>query len=82
MGVASGLAAGNAADFVTLKPDHPALHGRKGDQLLDNWIFAARHGCIDPVSKRGQKWVSGGQHRNSADITARYLKVVDRIMTT
>ena len=80
MGVASGLAAGNAADFVTLKPDHPALHGRKGDQLLDNWIFAARHGCIDSVWKRGQKWVSDGQHRNSADITARYLKVVDRIM--
>ncbi len=80
MGIAPGLAVGNAADFVTLKQDHPALHGRRGDQLLDNWIFAARHGCIDTVWKRGQKWVSAGQHRNSADITTRYLKVVDRIM--
>ena len=80
MGITPGLAVGNAADFVTLKASHPALHGRKEDQLLDNWIFAARHGCIDTVWKRGQKWVSQGQHRSSANITARYLKVVDRIM--
>ena len=82
MGIAPGLAVGHAADFVTLNATRPALHGRKGDQLLDNWIFAARHGCIDTVWKRGQKWVSDGQHRNSANITARYLRVVDRIMAT
>jgi formimidoylglutamate deiminase len=80
MGIAPGLAVGHAADFVTLNAAHPALYGRKDDQLLDSWIFAARHGCVDTVWKRGQKWVSGGQHRNSADITGRYLKVVDRIM--
>jgi formiminoglutamate deiminase len=80
MGITPGLAVGHAADFVTLNAAHPALHGRKGDQLLDNWIFAARHGCIDTVWKRGQKWVSHGQHRNSAAITVRYLKVIDRIL--
>ena len=81
MGIAPGLAVGHAADFVTLNAAHPALHGRKGDQLLDNWIFAARNSCIDTVWKRGQKLVSGGHHRNSADVTTRYLKVVDRIMS-
>jgi formimidoylglutamate deiminase len=80
MGIAPGLAVGHAADFVTLNAAHPALHGRKGDQLLDNWIFAARNSCIDTVWKRGQKLVSDGQHRNGADVTTRYLKVVDRIM--
>jgi formimidoylglutamate deiminase len=80
MGIVPGLAVGHPADFVTLDAAHPALHGRTGDQLLDNWIFAARHGCIDTVWKRGQKLVAGGHHRNSADITARYLKTVDRIM--
>jgi formimidoylglutamate deiminase len=80
MGIAPGLAVGHAADFVTLNATHPALHGRKGDQLLDNWIFAARYGCIDTVWKRGQKLVSDGQHRKSGEITARYLRVVDRIM--
>jgi formimidoylglutamate deiminase len=80
MGISPGLAVGHAADFVTLNPAHPALHGRKGDQLLDNWIFAARNSCIDTVWKRGRKVVSGGQHFDSAAVTARYLKVVDRIM--
>ncbi len=80
VGIAPGLAVGHAADFVTLNVAHPALHGRNGDQLLDNWIFAARNSCIDTVWKRGRKVVSGGRHLNNADITARYLSVVSRIM--
>jgi formiminoglutamate deiminase len=81
MGIAPRLAVGHVADFVTLTANHPALHGRKGDQLLDNWIFAARHGCIETVWKRGQKLVSDGKHICGVDITARYLKTVDRIMS-
>lgn len=80
MGIAPGLAVGHPADFVTLNPAHPALHGRKGDQLIDNWIFAARGSCIDTVCKRGRKVVSGGQHVDGAGVTTRYLKVLDRIM--
>ena len=79
MGIKPGLAVGHAADFVTLNNTHPALHGRKGDLLLDTWIFAARNTCIDTVWKRGRKLVSGGRHKDCAHVTARYLKVVDRI---
>lgn len=80
MGIKPGLAVGHAADFVTLNAAHPSLHGRTGDQLLDSWVFAARNGCIDTVWKRGRKLVSGGRHVRSVDVTARYLKVIDRIM--
>ncbi len=80
MGIKHGLAVGHPADFVTLDASHPALHGRMGDQLLDNWIFAARNTCIDTVWKRGKKLVSAGRHMDGARVTARYLKVVDRIM--
>ncbi len=80
MGIVPGLAVGHPADFVTLNPDNSALHGRSDDQLLDSWIFAARNPCIDTVWKRGQKLVSGGRHKDSAGVTACYLKVVDRIM--
>jgi formiminoglutamate deiminase len=80
MGITQGLAAGNAADFLTLNADHPALHGRKGDQLLDNWVFAARGSCIDTVYKRGIQVVSNGRHRHAEAITARYLKVIERII--
>ena len=79
MGIEPGLAVGHAADFVTLNAAHPALHGRNGDKLLDAWIFAARNTCIDTVWKRGRKLVSGGRHMDCAQVTARYLKVVDRI---
>jgi formimidoylglutamate deiminase len=80
MGIAPGLAAGNQADFVTLDPDHPALHGRSDDRLLDTWIFAARTSCIDTVWKRGRKLVSGGQHIARPGVTKRYLRVLDRIL--
>jgi formimidoylglutamate deiminase len=80
MGIAPGLAVGHPADFVTLNADHPALHGRKGDQLLDNWVFAARNSCIDTVWKRGKRLVSGGRHKDCDGLTRRYLKVVERIM--
>ena len=80
MGIAPGLAVGHAADFVTLNPAHTALHGRSGDQLLDSWIFAARNTCIDTVWKRGRKLVSNGRHLDSANVTARYMMVLDRIM--
>ena len=80
MGVAPGLAVGHPADFVTLNAAHPGFHGRKGDALLDSWIFAARGDCIDTVWKRGQQVVAGGQHKDGQAVTARYLKVVDRIM--
>jgi cytosine/adenosine deaminase-related metal-dependent hydrolase len=80
MGIAPGLAVGHAANFVTLDAAHPALHSRHGDQWLDNWIFAARTGCIDTVWTRGQKQVADGKHKRSAEITTRYLQVVDRIM--
>lgn len=80
MGIDEGFCVGHAADFVTLNASHRALHGRSGDQLLDNWIFAARTGCVDAVWKRGKKVVSEGTHIDSMAITARYLKVVDRIL--
>ncbi|HVR90313.1 MAG TPA: formimidoylglutamate deiminase [Novosphingobium sp.] len=80
IGIAPGLAVGHAADFVTFNAEHSALHGRKGDQLLDNWIFAARDRCVDTVWKRGRRLVSGGLHNDAGPITARYLQVVDRIL--
>lgn len=80
MDIAPGLAVGHAADFVTLAPTHPALHGRSGDSLLDGWVFAARNSCVDAVWKGGRQVVADGKHRDSAALTARYLAVIDRIM--
>jgi cytosine/adenosine deaminase-related metal-dependent hydrolase len=59
LGAAAGIAAGQAADFVSVK----ARHGLDlaGDALLDGWIFAngAEVGC---VWVNGRKQVEGGRH--------------------
>ena len=59
LGAESGIAAGNTADFVSVK----ARHGidLDGDALLDGWIFA--NGAeVDCVWVHGRKQVEGGRH--------------------
>jgi formiminoglutamate deiminase len=80
LGVAPGLAVGNAADIVTLSAEHPQLQGGQGDRPLDHWVFAARNNCVDAVWRYGRKMVSGGRHRDTAPITAGYRKVLARIL--
>jgi formiminoglutamate deiminase len=58
-----GLSPGARADIVTLDATHPSLAGRRGDALIDGWIFAAGGGAIDCVWAGGNKVVEGGQHR-------------------
>ena len=82
LGVRQGIAVGTAAEIVTLQSDHPALQGRRGDQLLDAWVFASRTGCIDSVWRAGQRLVSGGRHRDAESITRRYLAVVARLLAS
>ena len=80
VGAAMGLAEGNAADFVTLDPAHPALTGAKADQWLDQWIFAAARGAVDGVWRRGQQVVSGGRHVARAAIAANYRSTIARLL--
>lgn len=80
LGTTQGLAVGMTADIVTLDADHPVLHGRQGDLLLDSWIFAARTGCIDSVWRGGRKLVSGGLHKNRDAVGQRYRAALDRIL--
>lgn len=71
LGVASGIAAGGAADIVSLNRDDPAFAGRAGDALIDSWVFASRR-PVDCVWRGGVKWVEGGRHRHRERLEARY----------
>ncbi len=69
LGVEAGIAAGNAADFVSVK----ARHGLDlaGDALLDGWIFA--NGAeVDCVWVNGRKQVEGGRHAAREKIGRRF----------
>jgi formiminoglutamate deiminase len=70
-----GLAAGTPADFVSLDPSHPSLTGKKGDAILDAWIFA--NGTrVDCVWVRGKKLVEGGRHLAKDAIAKRFRKAM------
>ncbi len=80
LGRSTGIAAGQPADLVTLDADHAALCGKRGDQLLDAWVFAARSSCIDTVWRAGRRLVTGGRHVHAESVTSRYRQVVERVL--
>jgi formimidoylglutamate deiminase len=73
-----GLRAGASADFFSLASDDPALAGRRGDAILDSWIFAGAG--IDGVWRRGKKLVSAGRHCAYESVVARYSEVLRRLL--
>ena len=79
LGVEAGIAPGRSADIVSLDARDPALVGRKGDALLDSWIFASRN-AIDCVWRRGGKVVEAGRHVHADAIRQRYAATLTRLL--
>ena len=76
----AGLAEGGPADVVTLRADHPSLVGRRGDAILDGWIFGARSDVVDRVWRRGRLTVEGGRHVGADAIVGRYNSTLVRLL--
>jgi formiminoglutamate deiminase len=75
---AHGLKQGAPADIVSLDCDDPLLTGRKGDAILDSWIFGgARPDC---VWRHGRKIVEKGRHRARKTIANRYKATILRLL--
>ncbi len=77
---ASGLSPGAALDLVSLAAAHPSLAARRGDALLDGWIFAGRGGAVDGVWRRGRKVVENGRHVQRPAILRRYRDRLNRLL--
>lgn len=75
-----GLVAGAPADLVALDTKNPSLASRRGDALIDGWLFAAREGAVDCVWRHGRKVVSEGAHVRRDQITARYRAALAKLM--
>ena len=75
LGVETGLAVGQAADFVSLRQRH---FNAPVDQLLDRWIFAGGVD-VDCVWVAGQKRVEGGQHVARAAIGKRFSSSMQQL---
>ncbi|CAN7347398.1 formimidoylglutamate deiminase [Pararhizobium sp. LjRoot255] len=72
----SGIAAGNPADFVSLRvPDGDLAD----DAALDSWLFA--NGTKpDSVWVAGRKQVEGGRHHRRDEISARFRTVMRELL--
>jgi cytosine/adenosine deaminase-related metal-dependent hydrolase len=75
-----GLAAGEAADIVSLDGAHPGLAARSGDALLDAFVFGAGTSAIDGVWRDGVKVVSAGVHHHRDEIATAYRKTLARLL--
>ncbi|VIO71958.1 8-oxoguanine deaminase [Bradyrhizobium ivorense] len=75
-----GLVPGARADIVTLDTAHPSLAGRRGDAVIDGWIFAAGGSAIDCVWAGGDKVVAAGQHRLRAKAREQFNASVRRLV--
>ncbi|WP_454624888.1 formimidoylglutamate deiminase [Bradyrhizobium cenepequi] len=76
----TGLEQGARADIVTLDITHPSLAGRRGDAILDGWIFATGGSAIDCVWTGGNKAVEGGRHRLRQRARAQFNATVRRLL--
>jgi formimidoylglutamate deiminase len=80
LGAVSGLAVGAAADIVALDAEHPSLAFRRGDAILDSWIFACAESPVDAVWRRGRQVVAEGRHVERPALERRYREVVGRLL--
>lgn len=77
---AVGIERGARADIVTLDTAHPSLAGRRGDAVLDGWIFATNAGAIDCVWAGGTKVVESGRHRFCEKVRDQFSATVRRLL--
>jgi formiminoglutamate deiminase len=77
---ASGFAVGASADIVSLMQEHPALVGRRGDRLLDSWLFTAGSAAVDCVWVRGRRVATSGRHHARDAIAERYRRSIRAIL--
>jgi formimidoylglutamate deiminase len=76
---AGGLAVGTSCDVLSLDAAHAALLERRGDEILDSWIFAGGRSVIDCVWRAGVKVVSNGRHHDRDAIVARFARTLKRL---
>jgi len=76
----TGIAAGQAADFVTLETDDLAYAGRSDDALLDSLVFAGPKRAIRTVWRRGRVVVENGRHVGRDAIEVRYRRALDAVL--
>ena len=77
--VSIGVAPGAPADIVSLNGDHPSLIARRGDALLDAFVFAAGREAIDRVWRGGAEVVAAGRRHGRDKVEVAYRAALARL---
>ncbi len=80
LGIPAGLQPGAPADLIALDSSHPVLCGRRGDALLDSWIFAGCGRLVRSVWRRGVRVVTNGRHHRREAVAERYRRLVQALL--
>lgn len=67
------------ADMVGISLNNPVMVGRKGDSLLDSFVFAGNDGMIRDVWSAGRHMVKNGKHLDHDRIVSDYLACIARL---
>lgn len=83
LGVApASIDVGAPADIIALDARHPSLIERKGDAIIDGWLFSSRGDAVETVWQRGRKLVVDGRHIHRTAIRDRYARTLRRLQAT
>jgi formimidoylglutamate deiminase len=74
---AGAIRTGDWADLCRI--DHPDLDGRRGDSVLDTWVFAGRQPMVSDLWSAGRHIVAGGRHVAADRITPRFRATMARL---
>jgi formimidoylglutamate deiminase len=81
LGRATGaIAPGLWADLLALDAEAPDLAGRRGDAILDAFVFAGDNAMVRDVWAAGRHVIADGHHAAEARITAAYRAVMARLL--
>jgi len=75
-----GLVEGAPADFCSLNGGTAPFAERKGDALLDSFVFAGVRDAIDGVWRAGRKVVSSGRHQARDDAERSWRATLARLL--
>lgn len=73
------ISADARADIVVLDPEHPSLVGRRGDDVLDSWIFSGEETPVLHVMVGGAWVVRDGRHEREDEVATGYRAVAERL---
>jgi formimidoylglutamate deiminase len=75
---AGGIGEDAPADLLSLDASDPVFFGRKGDAILDSWLFAA--GKVDCVWRGGRRVVERGRHVAREAVAADYRRALQSVL--